>query len=112
MTAINRVFAHMALSFPHRWASAFPTKEARNAGKRVWAKKLNGLTPAELQRGCDNWTGKWPPSVNEFRDTCRPHREPYERAEFQGNALPQLPADRETAQKHLDALRGRMRGES
>lgn len=112
------LFARLQNTYGHRFASLLPDRESKIAAMRDWHQQLKGITDAEIENGFDRLGSrdselrKWPPSSFEFRELCRPHREPYERTEFQGNALPLHPASPETARKHLDALRGRMRGES
>jgi hypothetical protein len=76
-----------------------------------WQRALRGISPAELSRGlqeCMMRAEEFPPNAAKFRDRCRPHREPYERVEFQGNALPQMKADKAVAQSHIDGLRNRI----
>ncbi|MGN8157104.1 hypothetical protein ACS8YF_00330 [Salinisphaera sp. SWV1] len=112
---MDRLFTRLAAEFGHKFTSALPTAQAEQATKAVWAERLAGLSMEELRRGVDALAGYsersngWPPGATEFRALCRPRREPYERVEFQGNVLPLKYASAETAQKHLDALRQRLR---
>lgn len=109
---VQRLFARLGAEFGHKFTSAMATPEAAEAAEAVWAERLAGLSLAEMKRGVEslpkyarNHDG-WPPGASEFRELCRPHREPYERVEFQGRALPLKPATPETARKYLDQLRG------
>lgn len=81
-----------------------------------WRHQLAGLTPAELERGFERLSRRrdstWPPSVLEFRALCRPHREPYQREEFQGHALPLKPASQAFAREQMAKARAALAGGS
>lgn len=102
----------MGAEFGHRFHSQFANEQAAIAAEAVWAERLAGLSVDEIKIGVDalpqyarNHDG-WPPGAAEFRALCRPHREPYERPEFQQRALQQKTADPETARHHLDKIKG------
>jgi hypothetical protein len=111
MRAIDRLFDRLVAEFGHKFASAIPNAEAEQSAKAVWAERLAGLTLAELKHGVARLAeysqrhAGWPPGAAEFRKLCRPPRAPYERTEFQGRVLPQAPADRACAQRHLAELK-------
>jgi hypothetical protein len=113
------LWQRMADLYGHRWLSAYgeSTLLVEGAPDRLsptvgtWQRVLRGITPDELGAGiraCIDRAEEWPPSAGQFRQRCRPRREPYERAEFQGNALPLHPAEPATAQSHINALRNRI----
>ena len=112
---IDDLFVLMSAEFGHRFTSNYPTEKAEQAAKSVWCKRLDGLTASEIHLGIDRLqeyseiSFGWPPGAVEFRALCRPHREPYERPEFQGQALPQKPASQEFAQKHIDEIHKKLK---
>jgi|AntDeeMetagen285_2_1112576.scaffolds.fasta_scaffold05445_1 hypothetical protein len=111
---VDRLFDRLVAEFDHKFASKMPDKQAEDDLKAIWAERLNGLTVEDIRKGIDQLpafvrrSDGWPPGAAEFRELCRPHREPYERAEFQKRALTQDPADKTVAQSHIDKMRGRM----
>jgi len=111
---MDRLFTRLGAEFGHKFISTIPTAEAEDATKAIWAERLTGLSLDEVRQGVEKLAdyakrnNGWPPGAAEFRDLCKPHREPYERVEFQGNALPQMKADKAVAQSHIDGLRNRI----
>lgn len=116
---IRRLIARLGAEFGHKFTSAMPTAEAREAAVAVWAERLAGLSNDELRRGVDALSSYarrndgWPPGASEFRELCRPHREPYERVEFQQRALPNNQRTLTAAEnrERVGSLRAALRGE-
>lgn len=115
---VAQLFLRMQSTFGHKWLSLVPDETTQALAIHEWRHQLAGLSEDEIEVGFQRMLkrtgdkGAWPPGVAEFRALCRPHRELYERAEFQARALPQLPADRATAEHHLAKLRGQIGGDS
>lgn len=113
---IDRLFSRLAAEFGHKFTSNYPTAEAEQAAKAAWADRLAGLSIDELHRGVKalcgyaERNGGWPPGAAEFRALCRPHREPYERPEFQRAAIPQQRADKDTAMSHIEQMKQKLGG--
>lgn len=42
----------------------------RNLALNEWAERLGDLTSEQIKRGLQEWSGKWPPNVEEFRAAC------------------------------------------
>lgn len=97
------LWQRMGELYGHRWISAYgdPTETHRDrTGDEVermsptvqtWRRALSDITREELGRGireCLRRGEEWPPSAPQFRERCRPARQPYEREEFQQHALP------------------------
>lgn len=107
---VQRLFARMQAIYAHRWSSQFPEDADGYAVMvREWAVQLAGLDYDEIRNGLDRLHQRssnryWPPTPIEFRELCRPHRQPYERPEFQQRALPQ-PADPEVGRSFLSSIR-------
>lgn len=116
------IWQAMADLYGHRWTSAYGASTETVSGRggplerltdtvETWRRVLRGITTDEIAAGigrCIERAEPWPPTAPQFRERCRPHREPYERPEFQGNALPQLPASQSTAAAALAQIRAGM----
>ena len=111
---MKRLFTRLGAEFGNKFYSAIPTDEAEQAARSIWAERLAGLSLDEIRKGVDKLSeyaernNGWPPGATEFRELCRPHREPYERAEFQGRALPQKPAAKGFALDQIARIRGKV----
>lgn len=69
---IEKLFEEMLMifgdKFKKQWAGIDPQKM-----KLFWAKKMYGLTNAEMKQGVDAMRKlKWPPTLNEFIELCKP----------------------------------------
>lgn len=69
---VEALFAKFAARYLNKWTSSFPTPESLRVAVSEWAERLGGLSGEEIKYGLDNWKGRWPPSVEEFREACRP----------------------------------------
>lgn len=113
---IARLFLRLQSTFGHKWLSLIPDDATQALAINEWRHQLAGLSESQMEKGFDRMLARtgdkaaWPPGVAEFRALCKPHREPYERAEFQGNALPQLPASKKVAAEAIAAIRGQTGG--
>lgn len=115
---VVELFGYFRYAFQNLWTSQHPDKDTEKTAMRAWHHQLcqEGITDAEIDLGLNRLGQRsaerrpYPPSIFEFVDLCRPHREPYERQEFQGNELPQLPAEKDTAMSHLNQIKNKLRG--
>lgn len=119
--AIKRLFTRLGAEFGHKFYSLFPTDEAEQAARAIWAERLAGLSMDEIRAGVDKLSDYaarhdgWPPGAAEFRELCRPHREPYHRLVDMEpyRQLEQQRASKDFAMKQIAKMRNRMgEGES
>ena len=107
----------IAAEFGHKFTSAMPTRQSKEAAVHVWAERLAGLSREEVQAGIDKLPAYarrndgWPPGASAFRELCRPQREPYERIEFQQRALTQEPLSAAENAKRAPSLWAALRGD-
>ena len=115
---IARLFLRLQNTFGHKWLSLIPDDATQALAINEWRHQLAGLSELQIEKGFDRMLARtgdkaaWPPGVAEFRALCKPHREPYERAEFQGRALPQSKASKATATAAIAAIRGQTGGDA
>ncbi|MEW6647826.1 MAG: hypothetical protein AB1450_11545 [Pseudomonadota bacterium] len=69
---VDALFAKLGARYGHKWISAFPSADAIDLAKAEWGARLAGISGEEIRRGLDTWRNEWPPSVDEFRNACRP----------------------------------------
>lgn len=112
---VLRLFARLQAIYGHRWASQFPTADdGRAMVMREWAIRLAGLSHEEIAKGLRGLHKRhgsdrgWPPNPIEFRELCRPARQPHERPEFQARALPSRPVDPAVGDQALAEIRRRL----
>lgn len=117
---IDRLFMRLQAIYRQKFSSQFSAAGGKAASggdaaykaiSAEWAKTLAGLSPDQIKHGLERMKDtprfdEWPPSPVQFRRLCKPHREPYERAEFQAKALPAAAtADRASAQAHIEQIK-------
>ncbi len=51
-----------------KWTSAISGIE--EVAVIEWSKELAGITGDQFKHGLDSWSGKWPPSLPEFKSAC------------------------------------------
>lgn len=120
---IDRLFMRLQAIYRQKWSSQFSASggKAGNGGDAAyraisaeWAKTLGDLGSDQIAAGLERMKDsprfdEWPPSPVQFRRLCKPRREPYERVEFQGNALPAAAtADRASALTHIEQIKQRL----
>lgn len=83
----------------------------------TWRRALHGVTPKQVGDGlrkCVEKAEEWPPNAGQFRERCKPYRDPahrpidtrrYRQVELQR-------ASRETANHYLAEIRGMNRGQA
>ncbi len=107
---VAQLFMRFGARYGNRWTSQIADDTAMAATIAEWRSELAGLTDIELSAGYQRLRNRrggdlWPPTPPEYRQLCRPHREPYERPDFQAARLPAPRASAETARAHLAAIR-------
>lgn len=71
---VDKLFQELYVCYGKTFLDMWPDLEAAKAG---WALKLADLSGEELRRGYLALTNrKWPPTLPEFRDMCRPALDP------------------------------------
>lgn len=74
--AIEHVFTAMACEYGKKFADLWGTTDPETL-KQHWARRLHGLSRAELGRGLRALqTREWPPTLPEFMKLCRPPIDP------------------------------------
>ncbi|MES1926542.1 hypothetical protein [Salinisphaera sp. T31B1] len=107
----------MQSTFGHKWLSLVPDDATQTLAIHEWRHQLAELSEAQMESGFRRMLKRsganaaWPPGAAEFRALCKPHREPYERVEFQGHALPHKPLTPAENRERAPSLRAALRGE-
>lgn len=109
----------MQARYTHMWTSALSTDELQVLAMEEWAECLAGVTGEQIAHGFEVLTSEYPPSPEKFRQCCvgvnegLGHNTLAYRNNFTENRLnPKLlekKADKETARKALDEIRGIIR---
>lgn len=74
--------------YGQKWVDYIELAGGSESAMKVWQQGLEGITSEEIRRGVGAclFSGKpWPPTLPEFRDLCRSHRDAefeFERAAF------------------------------
>lgn len=102
-----KLFGRLQAIFGHKWTSQIDDDAIYRLAIEEWRDQLQGISMVQIADGLRRMrqrTGSdaaWPPTPIEFKKLCKPHREPYERAEFQRRELPQNTASLEVGRVHL-----------
>lgn len=90
---IDRLFQRLDQAYPGRWLNSIGDLQAT---KDTWATGLCDMSGDEIARGlsaCLHNFPKWPPSLPEFRQCCRPPRDPEQAFRAAANILGRDPID-------------------
>ena len=114
---IENLWIMMASMFGHKWTSSYGMEVDP---EKVWQASLKGISQDQIKKALNVLASRgdeWPPSAPEFRQLCLYGDSSTEQAAFQKMAerqnkerlaLPKLKARKETANKHLDEMRGKL----
>jgi hypothetical protein len=108
MNLTIHIFRRMKGLYPHKWASAFKTKEEMKIGMAAWEICLAGLDISDIERGFAKWDKEWPPSAPEFLKACQ--KEPVLAASRKYTALPKPEPDPDIAKEHFKKMKDKLRG--
>jgi len=60
----------MVARYGRQWTEKWPDDRARRLAIAEWSDRLSDVTDEQIIGGLDEWHGKWPPNVEEFRSLC------------------------------------------
>ncbi len=66
------LFKKFQIRYGHKWTSRIDGIEREAV--QEWASELSGLTSNEFRTGYEAWKDSWPPSIDEYRDSCKPNK--------------------------------------
>ena len=94
-----------------KWTSAIAGIE--ELAMHEWSEVLAGMRPDQIAHALHNMDSEWPPNAVEFKKLCRQTKGHPSYQEFDPTkALPNLPADHEFVESHLDKMRGAINGKA
>lgn len=69
---VSALFAKLQGRYGHLWTSSYPPGPVLEAALYEWGVGLAGYSPEEIKRGLDQYRGEYPPTLEVFRQVCRP----------------------------------------
>jgi hypothetical protein len=105
---VDALFTALANTFFEKFTGRFPTVQALEIAKRLWANKLQHVSDHQIKYAleqCDRWTKDFAPDWPQFLELC--HQAPRDPASYSDEpALKYIPVcDMKTAEKNIDKLR-------
>lgn len=77
---MTHLFNRLSGMYSNKWTVNFPDDKAVTAWEETWVEAFDeeGITPYDVKIGLDSCRTlfKWPPSLPEFLEACRPYLEP------------------------------------
>jgi hypothetical protein len=98
------IFAKLQARYGHKMSSSYPAGKVLDLAIEEWCKALAGFGGEEIKRGLESWKGDWPPSLIEFKQSCRPKANASHADQTGCAKLPRPASDKNLAREEMQRI--------